>query len=249
MNWMIIAVAAVLIGSTVLGARKGLLRQALSLCGALICLFLVSLLLPYTQSFIREHTAIEQSVSDKVDHMTYEQAGADEEQLAALPQEQRQEAVDQALDSKEKQNELIKGSDLPQFLRSRLIEHNNKEIYKRLGVERFTDYVKAYLTALAVKALAYVLSFVLAFVIFKIILYAAHIVDHLPLARSLNKALGALFGLCMGVIVIGLFFALLIPLCGTDFGKACYEQIDENALLTYLYVHNPILAVIAAFTG
>ena len=70
MNWMLLAVAAVLIGSMALGARKGLLRQALTLFGALICLWLVSLLLPYTQEFIRDHSGIEQSVSDRVDRMT-----------------------------------------------------------------------------------------------------------------------------------------------------------------------------------
>ena len=69
MNWMCAAVAALLITSTVLGARKGLLRQALTLFGALICLWLVSLLLPYSQEFIRDHTAVEQSVSDRVDGM------------------------------------------------------------------------------------------------------------------------------------------------------------------------------------
>ena len=252
MNWMLLAVAAVLIGSMALGARKGLLRQALTLFGALICLWLVSLLLPYTQEFIRDHSGIEQSVSDRVDRMTAQKTQEQGIDLSALTDEQKaalQKRQEEALSSKSAQDELLENSDLPAFLRSRLIEHNNSEIYAQLGVKHFTDYVKAYLTQLAVKALAYVLSFVLAFVIFRVILYAAHIVDHLPLAGSLNKGLGGIFGLGMGLIVVALFFALLIPLCGTDFGRACYEQIEDNKLLTFLYQNNPILAVVAALAG
>ena len=246
MNWMCAAVAALLIISTVLGARKGLLRQALTLFGALICLWLVSLLLPYSQEFIRDHTAVEQSVSDRVDGMF---ADKERQETSDLTDGQKAEYTKRIDSSKEAQNDLINTSDLPGFLKNRLIENNNKEIYSNLGVQHFVDYVKGYLTDLVVKILAYVLSFILAFVIYRIVLFAAHIVDHLPLARGFNKALGGMLGLAMGLIIIGLFFALLVPLYATDLGKACFEAIEDNSVLTYLYQHNPIMAVVTAFTG
>ncbi len=253
MNWMCAAVAALLIICTVLGARKGLLRQALTLFGALICLWLVSLLLPYSQEFIRVHTAVEQRISDRVDGMIAggESGLSEEEQAAAgeLSEEQKAEYTERVDTSKETQNSIINTSNLPGFLKEKLIENNNKEIYSRLGVQHFADYVKGYLSGLVIKILAYVFSFILAFVIYRIVLFAAHIVDHLPLARGLNKALGGMLGLAMGLIIIGLFFALLVPLYATDLGKACFEAIEDNSVLTYLYQHNPIMAVVTAFTG
>ena len=245
MNWMCVATAAVLIICMALGARKGLLRQALTLFGALICLWLVSLLLPYSQEFIRDHTAVEQKISDRVDGMF----AGERQETSELTDGQKAEYAKKVDSSKEYQNDLINTSDLPGLLKNRLIENNNKEIYSNLGVRHFVDYVKGYLTDLVVKILAYVLSFILAFVIYRIVLFAAHIVDHLPLARGLNKALGGLLGLAMGLIIIGLFFALLVPLYATDLGKACFEAIEENSILTYLYQHNPIMAVVTAFTG
>ena len=68
---------------------------------------------------------------------------------------------------------------IPAFVKKILLENNNSEIYDRLGVETFTDYVKTYVTELVVNILAYVTTFILSYMIYRLLLAAVHLVDHL----------------------------------------------------------------------
>ena len=69
MNWLLIVVAVLLLISTVIGYKKGLLKQGLILFGALILLWLMSFLLPYTREAIKEHTPVEIMISERVERM------------------------------------------------------------------------------------------------------------------------------------------------------------------------------------
>ncbi len=253
MNWLTAAVIAVLALSFLLGIRKGFLRQGLSLFGALICLWLITFIQPYVKDAILDHTSLKDRVSDKVDKMVAEREkyGIDVSGIEEFEKKHgvKLPAFDGSALSKSQQSELIRETQLPKFLKELLIENNNNEIYKRLGVDNWIDYIKAYLTDLIAGILAYVGSFVIVFLLYRVILAMAHIVDHLPLANGLNRALGGMFGLLQGVILLGLFFALLIPLCYTQLGKECFKCIENSAFLEYIYQHNPIMAIISMITG
>ena len=250
MNWLEIVVLVVLLLCMVLGFRKGLLKQGLILFGALILLWLMSFLLPYTKQVIAGHTPIEKIVSAKVDDAVKKKMDSMVSQAG--------EAGDIALPaagasgrelSKAQQTDLITTSGLPGFLQDILLENNNNEIYNRLGIDNFIDYLKSYLTELIINVIAYVTTFVLAFILYRLILAAAHLVDHLPLARGLNHGLGGILGLASGLILVWVFFAVLIPLCRTQLGTACYSCIEHSTYLRLLYTHNPIMAVVSAVTG
>ena len=61
--------------------------------------------------------------------------------------------------------------------------------------ERLLEIYSYYVTDTAINILAYVTTFVLAYMIYRLLLAAVHLVDHLPLAGSLNHGLGAILGL------------------------------------------------------
>ena len=262
MNWLTIVVAVFLVLSTLIGLRKGLLKQGLILFGAVILLWLMSFLLPYTRQAIRDHTPVEDFVSGRVN-------AAIQTKMSEAAEEKKQEvfaqyglsgktpgesdielpAVSVPALSKAQQTEMIEQSRLPRFIKNILLENNNSEIYDRLGVETFTEYLTAYLTELIVNIIAYVTTFVLAYLIYRMILAAAHLVDHLPLAHSLNHGLGAVLGLAQGLVILGVFFVVLVLFCRTQAGRACYACIEESAFLTFLYEYNPLMAIVSAVTG
>ena len=273
LNWLEIAVLVLLLICTIMGFRKGLLKQGLILLGALILLWLMSFLLPYTKQAITQYTPIETWISKKVDAAVQERIGAAaENMLPGDAGEEDREKISEALEkygadssdidlpalgsggaltdlTRAQQTDLINTSPLPGFLKDILLENNNSEIYNRLGVDHFIDYLKEYLTELVINILAYVTSFILAFIIYRLILAAAHLVDHLPLARALNHGFGGVLGLVQGLVILGLFFTVLLLLCRTEAGRACYECIEESRYLTFLYEHNPIMAIVTAVTG
>ena len=231
MNWLAIAVAVFLLVCAIVGYRKGLLKQGLILFGAVILLWLMSYLLPYTKQVLKNHTPIETYVYGKVD-------AAVQEQVKGLPEL-----------TKTQEAEVIERTMLPKFVKKIFLENNNSEIYNRLGVETFTEYMGAYATELIVNIIAYVTTSILAFVIYRCILAAAHVVDHLPLARSLNHGLGGVLGLAQGLVVLCVFFVILVLFCRTQAGKACYSCIDSSVFLTFLYEHNPLMAIVSAVAG
>lgn len=262
MNWLTIAVAVFLVICTALGFKKGLLKEGLILFGALILLWLMSFLLPYTRQAIKDYTPIEEYVSEKVD-------AAVQDRVNEMVDEKKQEIFGQfgfntdklpetdvdlpavavpAL-SKAQETELIENAHLPRFVKRIFIENNNSEIYNRLGVETFTDYLTAYATELIINIIAYVTTFVLAYLIYRLLLAAAHLVDHLPLARSLNHGLGGVLGLAQGLVLLGIFFVVLVLFCRTQAGRACYECIEESRFLTVLYEYNPLMAIVSAVAG
>ncbi|MBQ4361610.1 MAG: CvpA family protein [Lachnospiraceae bacterium] len=266
LNWLETAVLALLLICMILGFRKGLLKQGLILLGALILLWLMSFLLPYTKQALTEYTPVEELVSGRVDKLMAEQLELPEEVKAKIEFVGGDDAAGdaksaEALKAAEKagvpgvkltrkqQTDLIENSRLPGFLKEILLENNNSEIYNRLGVDSFAGYMKAYLTELIINVLAYVTSFLLAFIIYRLILAAAHLVDHLPLARALNHGFGGILGLLQGLVILGLFFAALVLVCRTQFGRACYACIEESRYLTFLYEYNPIMAIVTAVTG
>ena len=261
MNWLLIVVAVLLLIITVIGYKKGLLKQGLILFGALILLWLMSFLLPYTRAAIKEHTPVEIMVSERIERMV--QSRIDEMAEEKKDEKLAQYNVSQNKSSKgdvnlktknpkltkSQQTELIEKAQIPAFAKKILLENNNSEIYARLGVETFTDYVKTYVTDLVVNILAYVTTFILSYLIYRLLLAAVHLVDHLPLAGSLNHGLGALLGLAEGLVLLGIFFMILFLFCRTDPGRACYKCIDDSKILTFLYDYNPLMAIVSAVTG
>ena len=83
----------------------------------------------------------------------------------------------------------------------------------------------------------------------KLLLAAVHLVDHLPLAGSLNHGLGAILGLAEGLVLLGVFFMILFLFCRTGAGRACYKCIDDSKILTFLYDYNPLMAIVSAVKG
>ena len=262
MNWLLIVVAVLLLFCMVTGYKKGLLKQGLILFGALILLWLMSFLLPYTRTAIKEHTPVEIMISERVERML-------QNRIDEMAEEKRDETLAQfnidqdklpngdinlpaakipAL-TKSQQTELIEKAQIPAFVKKILLEKNNSEIYDRLGVETFTDYVKTYVTELVVNILAYVTTFILSYMIYRLLLAAVHLVDHLPLAGSINHGLGAILGLAEGLVILGVFFMILLLFCRTDAGRACYKCIDSSKMLTFLYDYNPLMAIVSAVTG
>ena len=262
MNWLLIVVAVLLLISTVIGYKKGLLKQGLILFGALILLWLMSFLLPYTREAIKEHTPVEIMISERVERMVQSRIDemAEEKRDETLAQfnaygnksskgDANQPGAKAPTLTKSQQTELIEKASIPAFVKKILLENNNSEIYDRLKVETFTDYVKTYVTDTAINILAYVTTFVLAYMIYRLLLAAVHLVDHLPLAGSLNHGLGAILGLAEGLVLLGVFFMILFLFCRTGAGRACYKCIDDSKILTFLYDYNPLMAIVSAVKG
>lgn len=142
------------------------------------------------------------------------------------------------------QIEAIKKLPFPESIKEHLIENNNGKIYDTLGITDFVAYVADYIAMVIIKAIAFVTLFILAFIILKMIELCLNAVVSLPVLHSLNRFGGFLFGAVNGMMTIWFFFIILTAFAGTSWGIEVFKQINDSVLLSFLYNHNYLMAII-----
>lgn len=145
------------------------------------------------------------------------------------------------------QIQAIEGADLPDIFKKLLTENNNSEMYSRLGVETFAEYVGDFLAGLILNILAFLATFILVTIVIRAILFALDIVSELPVLGILNRIAGGVIGLGGALIIVWTAFILITLLYVTSFGKELYEMIRADFFLNSLYQYNPLMGIATMF--
>ncbi len=221
MNWLCVVLLIFLVLSVANGARKGLVRMVVSLVFMILVMGLSSILHPYISNYIKENTKIYDTVLDGCSQVMNDRLRQQQEDLTLSVQV-----------------EIIDSLPLPAGMKDGLLKGNNAEAWEMLSVDRFSDYLAAYLADLIIRAAAFLLSFIVAFIVVKIGQNIAYLVTSLPGISLVNRAAGAAFGLIQACIWIELFFVLVMLVQDTDFGQVLIAAVQENEVLNHLYNHN-----------
>lgn len=225
MNWLLIAVAGILLINSLIGMKVGFIKTIFSLCSMIIAVVLTIWLSPYVNSFMRGNDKIYNGISSKVDTMlTFS-----EEEAAG-----------------DNQDALIEGLAVPQSIKNSLIENNKAEVYDALGITSFKDYVSNYITGIIINAMAFIITFVVILVLLWVICIALDIISKLPLIKQVNKTAGLIAGLIHGLVIVWIFFILLTVFGSTETGQKALQMIGENAFLSFLYNNNYLLTFITS---
>lgn len=243
MNWLFYVLMAFLVICMISGARKGFFRTAVSMVFMVLVLFLTSWINPYVGQFLRESTPVYKVIYEQCDKVISNQL------LGAEAESEEEDPVRQAQSKDEEipvslQTQLIENAPLPQSLKQSLLENNNSEIYKSLGVDKFSDYLAGYLAYSITNGVGFLLSFILATIIIKVILYAVNVLTALPGINLINAVGGLLLGAAQGILWIWVFFIIITVLCNTQIGRMLIQAVEGDAILSYLYDKNVLLQVI-----
>lgn len=139
---------------------------------------------------------------------------------------------------------MIENMELPENLKTLLIENNNTEVYELLNVSGFHDYVGAYLANMIINAMSYLIAFLVVFTLLRVVLMALDVVTMLPLLHGINKLAGIVLGLMEGVVFVWIAFLLVTVLCNGSLGQRFFELIRENQFLLFLYNQNVIAKIV-----
>lgn len=221
MNWLCVVLLVFLALSVANGARKGLVRMVVSLVFMILVMGLSSALHPYVSSYIKENTKMYDTVLDGCSRVMNERLRQQQEELTLSVQV-----------------EVIDSLPLPEGMKDGLLKGNNAEAWEMFSVDRFSDYLAAYLADLVIRAVAFLISFMAAFIVVKIGQNIAYMLSSLPGISLLNRAAGAAFGLVQACIWIELFFVLVMLVQDTDFGQVLIAAVQENGILSHLYNNN-----------
>lgn len=218
-NWLSIAVAVYLIGMVLYGHYKGFIKLAVSAVALLITFAAIHVAMPQVTDFLKNNTKI---------YSTFEESMKD-----ALK-------IEDSADSAEPsgQRTIIEGLELPKQLKEALLENNNSEVYKVLGVETFTQYIASYLANSIINIIGFLFLFVVVFAALNIITVWLDLVARLPILSGINKIAGGFLGGAEGLIFLWIICLFVTAFSGTAGGKSLIQQIESSALLSYIYDHN-----------
>ena len=160
MNGLLILAGIILLVCVIAGLVRGFIKIVASLAATIIIIVLVVFLTPYVSKGILKVTPFETMVQkkcvelltpdledmdlsgieingQKLDGIDLEAAGITEEDIKNL--------IGKIDLTREQQISSTENANIPQLFRDLLLENNNAEIYKNLGVSTFGEYVGAYM--------------------------------------------------------------------------------------------------------
>lgn len=236
-NWLLIVVGIIFLISFIWGMSQGVLRIAVSLFATVVTIVLVTVLVPTACDFVEEKTSIGATVSSVIVSAITPSDNTDTG--SADPEEGTKEL------SQQEQVNAVEGSPFPVFVKKNLLENNNSEIYSRLGVNTFYDYVGSYVGNLIIRIVVFLLVYAVLRVFIRIIMNMIDVISELPVLRGVNRLTGGIVGLGIGLVSVWIFFLVITIIYATAFGQECFRQIEGNAVLSMLYQNDVILHMLS----
>lgn len=210
-----------LIGMILYGHHRGFIKIAVSMTAIIITLVLVNIALPHVSSFLRNNTAIESSIKNKI---LYD-AGLDT-------------IAKDSIESANEQQKIIEGLPIQKDIKKILSKNNNISVWQSLGVNYFADYLGSYLSNIVFNVLSFVILFVIIWLLLQIFLHLADIFTKLPVIHGMNQIIGAVLGLVQGLVYIWIICLAVSGLAFTPLGIKAMEIISKSAILSFLFEYN-----------
>ena len=222
-HWLSAGAGVFLIGMVLYGHYRGFLKQCVSLGALILTIIIVKIATPYMTGFMKDNPSIRQSAANVILSISgWEEPSTQETELPAA------------------QRRAIEQLNLPQSVKDVLLENNNSEIYKLLGVEQFAEYVSMYLADMLINAVASIILFLAVYILIHLIVRWLDLIARLPILYGLNHIAGALLGLTQGLLFLWVAGFILNLFSATPMGKMLEEQVYASPWLTFLYRYNLI---------
>lgn len=248
MNILEIIVIVLTVLFAVTGYRKGFVRKLASLLSLVVSVGLVSVCLPYVTDFLKDSTPVYDMILKQCREVVEDQiAGAlDPGSVAGylsgglLQGDQPDSTV---------QNELIGRLPLPRMFREQLLDNNNSEGYRKLGVTTFQEYVIHFSATVILNAVSFVAALLMVQIALRIVVAALDILSHAPVLGLVNRAAGLLLGLLQMLFLLWIFFTAVSALSATEAGLYLMSMIQESRFLGGLYDSNLFMRIVLQMAG
>lgn len=224
-HWLEIAVAGYVLSMVLYGHYKGFIRLAVSAAALVITLVTVNYTMPYVTEWLKNDTPVYENMKEKIT----ESIGIDEI-LSNLEIDEHTEKADEW--------QIIDELPVPEQMKKLLVENNNIEVYKIMGVEIFRDYVCGYLADMILKAAVFIVLFLIIYILLQILVVGLDLIARLPILSGINKMAGAVLGGVQAMIFIWIGCLIFTMFSGTELGSSVMAQINASTWLSWIYDHN-----------
>ena len=234
MNGLLIAVGLIFLVCMIVGYTRGFIKIVASLGATVATIVLATFLSPYVSGVLLKTVPIEEMMQEKC--------------MEILMSNQEGVTVSGDVEnSQDAQFFMIENAKLPEVFQQLLLDNNNPEIYKTLGVTTFSEYIGSYLARLIADIVSFLLTLIVVTIVVRTILCTVGFIGKLPVIGGLNRIAGGILGIGTGLIVVWVLFIIITLMYDSEIGRQCFASIAENEFLTYLYENNILMYYITKF--
>ena len=234
MNGLLIAVGLIFLVCMIVGYTRGFIKIVASLGATVATIVLATFLSPYVSGVLLKTVPIEEMMQEKC--------------MEILMSNQEGVTVsDDVENSQDAQFFMIENAKLPEVFQQLLLDNNNPEIYKTLGVTTFSEYIGSYLARLIADIVSFLLTLIVVTIVVRTILCTVGFIGKLPVIGGLNRIAGGILGIGTGLIVVWVLYIIITLMYDSEIGRQCFASIAENEFLTYLYENNILMNYITKF--
>ena len=154
--------------------------------------------------------------------------------------------LETAINSYTKQQEVgvINSLNLPDILKSKLLENNNSVIYDLVNADSLVDYIAGFMANMIINLVLVWLLFAIFLILLKIILSGIELIAKLPVINGVNRIGGAIAGVVLSTIIIWICFAVVYIFIAEPAIYNLYGYIESSTLASTLYNNNVLLDLI-----
>lgn len=257
MNYLAVIVSIIFIVCIVLGYKHGLFRSALKLVLLVLSLFLSYFLSPMLADVIIKYTnvddyfkakaysVIEKTVKENVEEELNNEFGITSEDVV-------EEITDEAMKTdptRVQQVNIINKMNVPEFIKTALMDNNHDDARKSMGVNSFYEYISTYISYMIVNAIAFILAFAFLIIIFAIISIISAVIVRIPIIGGINRLGGMLFGFFEALFIVWICFVFVAIIPDTQIGNWFFSQIDDSKMLTIIQEKNVFMKVVTGLNN
>lgn len=221
--WLLLIILGITILSVYDGYQKGFIKIALSFVALFATLVIVVLITPTVTDFLKEHTPIFEKIQESTTEFLEKQDGFNKDK---------------------NDKSLIEAVPVPNAIKDYLKENNTTEKYAELNVGSTKEFITERVATLIFNAIIFLILFIAVYIAVKVAINVLDVVSRLPILNEANKLAGVAIGLAQGVLIVWIFFVVITIAGNTDFAKMMFEQIEDNAILTFIYDNNYLMKLL-----
>ncbi len=225
LNWLLVAVISLFVIFIVRGYNRGFLRMAVSLTGLILVVYVATRLVPGTTEILVNSDYVFNSVNGRITEVFHDINSKYNES------------------TKQEQDHAISEYNLPELVIADLIMNNTKEVYEKMKVRIFEDYVAKSLTVFIIKCGVFVSLYVALALVMWMVLQVTGVISRIPVIHGLNKYLGLVSGGVLALLIVWLFFFVLVMLLGNELADSLLTEIHSDRFLSFLYNNNILFQI------
>ena len=221
MDLIVILIIAV---PAIIGYRKGFIYACIGFLPVVVSFFGVKIISPVCSKFLRK-TALFDFFKENV----YEGLN-----LGSLLGEKTEQS----------QTVLIDQMNIPDFLKSALLENNNSVVHSLFQTEKLQDYIASYFANICLNIISIVFVAVVLYIIMKLFLGALNIVSKLPIISTVNRICGLAIGGAKGIFVVWFVGIILMFFYYNEAFQQFFILLEKSHITMFLYHHNLLLMMV-----